>query len=851
MRFSRESIIVASLILALATFGIGYWFYVQSAQQVPFLQIAGLVPAFISDASHSAAGPVGPNATVAFRVRGAPNGTAHVTLSPGGVVTLAEGARGDYSGSTQLSAGQSMNISVVYELVTTTRATREGLPIVVDADPPRIFSAEAAPQSLSEGDVLSVAVRAEPGNVTVKLATLTDFLPAVPVNDTFEVLYLVRRGDNRNGIEAVIRAVDDLGNAAESRRFLPVRITTSGPTITSLSWAPTTPLADGKIVVFTFDGEAAGDAFVILDTARVDMDELAPGRYTGSYTVRESNTTRNASITAFVTKNLRTSSRLFGFIDIDTQPPNITGLTIQPALARKGEVVTVSLSTEPRSRVFFRVDGLTNDTEMREDSPGSFKGSFTVDVEEAAGVRVSAVATDVAGNTGPRTAAPQALSVDSTPPAVASFDLLTQQPVGRNVPLVFKAFAEANATLEVKLSNWTITLVEISAGEFNGSLVFTQSNVTFSEPAVLTATDEAGNVALRTTPPITVDTIPPVITRVEHNGTRVLQPGEAVLVTLRGEPGGKAWFELRSQLTNRSGGKTFLYESEREAGVYRGVYAIRPDDVLEQGVIVGFLQDQAGNTHEFTAAQAGGVPFQLTTLLGVTFLILIIPTFAYYYREHRTAQDYEEAFPDFLSDLHSVMGSQLPLPSALKIIRHSEYGKLGQLVARMHNRIELGMPFPMAFKKFGDEARSRSIKSAVAVLVNAYKAGGGRLGQIFAATATSFRRIRNLKKERDAELGIHVVSGYIIFVIFIGIIVVLNNSLFVAAAQLQAKAAAAGAAEAVVRSKFSDLFFYLFFIQALFGGISIGELTEGSFMAGLKHAVVMMVVALLAAALLA
>ena len=54
------------------------------------------------------------------------------------------------------------------------------------------------------------------------------------------------------------------------------------------------------------------------------------------------------------------------------------------------------------------------------------------------------------------------------------------------------------------------------------------------------------------------------------------------------------------------------------------------------------------------------------------------------------------------------------------------------------------------------------------------------------------------------------------------------------------------AEEGVGSNKFTQILTYMFFIQAFFSGIAIGEITEGNFIAGLKHAVILMILALFA-----
>ena len=236
---------------------------------------------------------------------------------------------------------------------------------------------------------------------------------------------------------------------------------------------------------------------------------------------------------------------------------------------------------------------------------------------------------------------------------------------------------------------------------------------------------------------------------------------------------------------------------------------------------------------------------ELSIALPAVAIITMVPSFMYTYMKRRRLRKYELAFPTFLSNVHSMLEAQLTLPQAIEVAKDSGYGPLDPLVARMQNRLEMGVTFPEAFKLFAKETGSKSIQSAVSILFSAYTAGGGRLTAIFKATADNMRKAQALRMNRESQMKAMVLTGYLVFFLFLAVVIILNSSIFAMGGM-----DAAGNGTAMGDNPFSQdnpflgagaqidytpNIFYLFLVQAFFSGLLLGEISEGSLVAGLKH----------------
>jgi len=111
-----------------------------------------------------------------------------------------------------------------------------------------------------------------------------------------------------------------------------------------------------------------------------------------------------------------------------------------------------------------------------------------------------------------------------------------------------------------------------------------------------------------------------------------------------------------------------------------------------------------------------------------------------------------------------------------------------------------------------------------------------------------------LKKERKATISTLVVQGYIIFLVFIIIILVMQFKiipLLSGIADIKTLGSVGGLSVGGGNAQAADIsnsFLYLLLIQGFFSGVTIGKLAEGSFKAGIKHSFTLMVASFLISA---
>jgi flagellar protein FlaJ len=239
-------------------------------------------------------------------------------------------------------------------------------------------------------------------------------------------------------------------------------------------------------------------------------------------------------------------------------------------------------------------------------------------------------------------------------------------------------------------------------------------------------------------------------------------------------------------------------------------------------------------------------------VLGIAFFIAGLPFFIFLVMEGNKEKKKDEMFLEFSRNLVESVKAGTPISKSILNIREKEYDVLNPYVDKLANQISLGIPVQAALSTFARDINSSTVTRAVTIISESEKAGG-QIEDILNSVVKSVAQIDKLKKERRAAMYNLVVQGYIIFMIFILIMLVMEFKVLPIAGQLGADEIGGGpvsfgnfgSCEAVSAEKLATPFIYLLAIQGLFAGLVIGKLSEGKVKAGLKHSFVLVVLALL------
>jgi len=242
-------------------------------------------------------------------------------------------------------------------------------------------------------------------------------------------------------------------------------------------------------------------------------------------------------------------------------------------------------------------------------------------------------------------------------------------------------------------------------------------------------------------------------------------------------------------------------------------------------------------------------------LAGIGVAVVILPFVIGGTLENKREQEINEMFLEFSRNLSESVATGTPISKSIINMGKRNYGPLSQHVHKLSNQISLGIPVSRAFQTFANDVNNPVISRVVALISEAERAGG-EINKILESVAKSIAEIEKLKKERQAAISNLVVQGYIIFLIFIGIVLVMQFKIIpltLGSGALSGLTGSAGFGESVAEAPIGlsaqDLtrpFLYLLIAQGFFAGLTIGKLTEGSIKPGIKHSFILTIIGYLA-----
>lgn len=245
-------------------------------------------------------------------------------------------------------------------------------------------------------------------------------------------------------------------------------------------------------------------------------------------------------------------------------------------------------------------------------------------------------------------------------------------------------------------------------------------------------------------------------------------------------------------------------------------------------------------------------------LLGISFVIAGLPFFVSLILESNVTREKEEMFLEFSRNLVESVKAGTPISKSILNIRTKDYGSLNPYIQKLANQISIGIPIKTSLETFARDIKSPTITRAVTIISESEKAGG-RIEDVLDSVAKSVAQIEKLRKERSAAMYNLVVQGYIIFLIFIVIMLVMQFKILPIASGLGTTLGETETSEysmgfggllgvggeKATPEQLARPFLFLLIAQGFFAGLVIGKLSEGKIKAGLKHSFILILLAVL------
>jgi archaellum biogenesis protein FlaJ (TadC family) len=262
-----------------------------------------------------------------------------------------------------------------------------------------------------------------------------------------------------------------------------------------------------------------------------------------------------------------------------------------------------------------------------------------------------------------------------------------------------------------------------------------------------------------------------------------------------------------------------------------------------------------------------------TTINIIGALVFAFPIVMLRYAEYRKYKQIEEMFPVFLRDFVEAMRGGQPVPQSLKAVTKNDYGALTPYVKKMAAQTDWGVPVEIVMLKFAKASKSKLIARVISSIVESHKFGGN-LADTFEALSKTSLEVERLKEERKLYLNSQMITGYIIFFVFLAVILGMGRFLIPSLSEISSQSLTGGQPTTACSSQstietckedalcewdstnkrcqpklineYKNVFRNLIVIQGLFAGLSVGKMSEGAIISGVKHSLFMMFVGIIA-----
>ena len=284
-------------------------------------------------------------------------------------------------------------------------------------------------------------------------------------------------------------------------------------------------------------------------------------------------------------------------------------------------------------------------------------------------------------------------------------------------------------------------------------------------------------------------------------------------------------------------------------------------------------------------------------LLGI--LIAVLPYGIVNFLKNRQVRQLEDQFPSFLNDLAESKRGGMTLLDAFESAMDTNYGRLNNEVDKVYKQLSWGIPFPQVMDRFSQRMKpSPVIQESLSIIIQSFESGGN-ITDTIESVSDNAANLKKVIQEKRSTLKQQLVIMYIIYFLFIGITI----GIYVMLSQLlglgsQESGALSGIGEVlggggggssgptnfcgldIFASKpfcstakifgfiptnvtslsseyatnyaygkmayYKSLLFTMLMIQGACTAAVSGQISEGSPSAGVKHAIIMMPIALIA-----
>ena len=231
----------------------------------------------------------------------------------------------------------------------------------------------------------------------------------------------------------------------------------------------------------------------------------------------------------------------------------------------------------------------------------------------------------------------------------------------------------------------------------------------------------------------------------------------------------------------------------------------------------------------------------------LALLILIGPIGIYSYLDIKKKREMQYRLPDFLIEVGDSLATGMNIFEAVKVAEKGNYGRLNPEVKKMKTQLSWNFSMKEVLFDFADRLKSAIAKRGV-IEIDKGLIMGGNTPKILKAAAHEVDQVNQLEHQRKTTMSIYALVILVCFFVFLGIIMILNTTIFVSFFEIQEKQAlmASGTINLnIVDPIMLKYTLYSFvFSQSIGAGLLAGFMIEGKLSAGIRISCVLGIISI-------
>lgn len=239
--------------------------------------------------------------------------------------------------------------------------------------------------------------------------------------------------------------------------------------------------------------------------------------------------------------------------------------------------------------------------------------------------------------------------------------------------------------------------------------------------------------------------------------------------------------------------------------------------------------------------------FKTDQLIFLSLIIALFPPAIINFVDMRWRLSIDKNIPEFLRELSEAGRTGVTLTRALDLASKRRYGPLSSELERIVTKLSWGGNFEDSLKKFAERIETKLAKRT-SILLTEINRSGGDIKDVLDTISRHIRELQSIEDERRSQLQTYVGIVYIAFFIFIFIDYILLKTFFARIEALKESLSDVGGLFLMKELSYESIktiMFHMSIMQGLFGGLIAGKMGEGALGAGLKHSLILIIIAFL------